>query len=193
MSLILADRAHPARGLLEDTVRAVFLAEYDAHVSNFPERLLASLDGDGQPQAVAGLRFADDQLFSEGYLADKAESVLSSTLGRKVSRQEIVEFSNLAATQAGAAMPLIGAAIRLTLAAGARFGMFTATNRLRALLRRRGLMTIDLGPACPDRLPNANAWGRYYLHDPRVLVITAESLRSDIEAPMTRHVEQRHA
>lgn len=176
MTLILADRDHPARSCLEDTVRAVFLAEYGAHVQAFPNRLIATLGSDGQPHAVAGLRFAEDGLFSETYLDGTAEAVLGQALGRPVRRDQIVEFSSLAAPRAGAAMPLVGAAIRLCLGAGANFGMFTATARLRALLRRTGLVFVDLGPARRDRMENPAAWGSYYLHDPRVLVVAAESL-----------------
>jgi hypothetical protein len=188
MTLILADRDHPARARLEGTVRAVFLAEYGAHVQAFPNRLIATLDADGLPQAVAGLRFAEDGLFSEVYLDGAAETVLGQALGRPVRRDQIVEFSSLAAPRAGAAMPLVGAAIRLCLGTGANFGMFTATARLRALLRRTGLVTVDLGPARRDRMENAAAWGSYYLHDPRVLMVAAESLpRALTPAPERRH------
>ncbi|MGE5516929.1 MAG: thermostable hemolysin [Bacteroidota bacterium] len=178
MTLILADRDHPDRALLERTVRAVFQAEYGARVPVFPDRLVASMGADGKPEAVAGLRFAEDGLFSEAYLDGSAEAVLAAAIGRPVARDQIVEFSSLAATRNGAALPLVGATIRLCLAAGASYGLFTATKRLRALLRRAGLVTVDLGPARPERLANAAAWGSYYLHDPRVLVVSADSLKN---------------
>ena len=176
MTLILADRTHPLRGRLESMVRAVFLAEYGACVPQFPDRLIANLGADGIPQAVAGLRFAAEGLFSEAYLDGAAETVLARALGRPVRRDRIVEFSSLAAPRAGTAMPLIGAAIHVCRAAGAGFGLFTATARLRVLLRRTRLAAVDLGPARPERLANAAVWGSYYLHDPRVLVATADAL-----------------
>jgi len=176
MTLVLADRAHPLRGRLERTVRAVFLAEYGAYVPQFPHRLIAFLNNDGAPRAIAGLRFAEDGLFSSAYLDGAAELVLARYFGRPVSQGRIVEFSSLAAPSAGAAMPLVGAAIRLCRAAGADFGLFTATARLRTLLRRSGLAAVDLGPARSDRLDNAAAWGSYYRHDPRVLAVAADSL-----------------
>lgn len=178
MTLILADQDHPERALLERTVRTVFLAEYGAHVPAFPKLMVASRDKSGEIGAVAGLRFAEDGLFSETYLDAPAEALLSQASGRPVNRLQIVEFSSLAAPRPGAALPLVGAAIRLCLAAGASHGLFTATNRLRALLRRTGLVCVDLGPARPERLTDAAAWGTYYLHDPRVLVVSAASLGS---------------
>lgn len=195
MTLILADRDHPARAMLERMVRAVFQAEYGAQVPVFPHRLLARLDADGCPEAACGLRFADDGLFSEVYLDAPVEVAVGAALNRPVMRTGIVEFSSLAATRPGAALPLVGAAIRLCQSAGCTHGLFTATSRLRALLRRTGLECVDLGPARPERLSNAAAWGSYYLHDPRVLAVSADSLVSlranAICAPTAREV--RHA
>lgn len=176
MTLILTDRSHPLRSRLERTIRAVFLAEYGAHVPSFPERLVALLDGGGAPSAVAGLRFAGDGLFSEVYLGDPAHAILPRVLGHPVDRDRIVEFSSLVAPRAGAAMPLVIEAIRLCRAAGAEFGIFTATERLRALLGRSRLPVVDLGPARPERLAHAAAWGSYYLHAPRVLAVAAAAL-----------------
>lgn len=176
MTLILADRDHPDRSCLEGVIRAVFLAEYGARVPAFPDHLVAMLDGQGRPQAVAGLRFAERGLFSDVYLDEPAESLLSRKLGRMVTARHIVEFSNLAAPKAGAALPLVAAAIRLCLADGRAFGLFTATARLRMLLRRVGLRAVDLGPARRERVAHPAAWGSYYLHDPRVLVVEAGTL-----------------
>lgn len=175
MSLILAEPGHPARPLLEHAVSAVFQQEYGARLPAFPYRLLALMGASG-PQAVTGLRFAEDGLFSDVYLDGPAEQVVSAALGRPVRRDQIVEFSSMAAPQPGAALPLIVTAIRLCLAAGATVGLFTVTRRLRLLLRRSGLMCVDLGPARPDRLADAHRWGTYYLQDPRVVVVPVEAL-----------------
>lgn len=196
MTLILADRDHPDRSRLEQTIRTVFLSEYGAHVPGFPDHLVATLDPQGQPQAVAGLRFAEDGLFSDAYLDGPAEAVLGRHLGRMVFRRQIVEFSSLAALKAGSALPLVGAAIRLCLAEGRAYGLFTATARLRALLRRAGLVAIDLGAAKRERIPTPATWGSYYLHDPRVLVVEAATLPPSMALPVPSvapHAEVRHA
>lgn len=175
MTVILAEPDHPARPMLERAVSDVFLREYGARPPVFSRRLLG-LVGPGGPQAVTGLRFAEDDLFSDVYLDAPVEQALSSALGRAVRRDRIVEFSSMAAPQAGAALPLIVTAIRLCLAAGATVGLFTATRRLRLLLRRSGLGCVDLGPARPDRLRDADRWGSYYLQDPRVTAVPVEGL-----------------
>ncbi len=176
MSLILADRNHPDRARLERAVRDVFRREFNAHVPGFPTHLIAAMGPGGVPRAVAGLRFAADGLFSEVYLDDGVEAALSTAFGRPVRRAQVVEFSSLAAPEPGAALPLMVAAIRVALAAGASFGLFTATRHLHALLARTGLAFVDLGPARPERLPDAAVWGDYYRHEPRVLAIAAEAL-----------------
>lgn len=195
MTLILADRDHPDRPRLEQAVRAVYLAEYGAHVPGFPDHLVATLDPSGNPQAVAGLRFAEDGLFSDVYLDRPPEDLLGRVLGRPVSRRQIVEFSNLAAPRSGAALPLVGAAIRLCLADGRAYGLFTATTRLRAMLRRAGLTTIDLGPARRERVAHPAAWGSYYLHDPRVLAVEGQSLPAKLlpPTPLPLKAEVHHA
>jgi hypothetical protein len=108
------------------------------------------------------------------------EAVLGRALGRTVARRQIVEFSNLAAPKAGAALPLVAGAIRLCMADGRAYGLFTATARLRALLRRAELTAIDLGPARRERIACPDAWGSYYLHAPRVLVAEAAALPAEL-------------
>ncbi|MGE5506693.1 MAG: thermostable hemolysin [Actinomycetota bacterium] len=176
MTLILALPDHPLRPLLERAVREVFAAEYRADVPVFPRLLVATLDGEGRPAAVAGLRFAEDGLFSEAYLDGPVEVVVGKAVGRPVGRGQIVEFSSLAAPRPGAALPLVDAAVRLALGAGGAYGLFTATNRLRALLRRTGLAAVELAAARPERIANPAVWGSYYLHDPRVMVVAGATL-----------------
>jgi hypothetical protein len=176
MTLILALPDHSLRPVLERAVREVFAAEYRAAVPTFPRLLVASLDGEGRPTAVAGLRFAEDGLFSEAYLDGPVEAVVGAALGRPVGRGQIVEFSSLAAPRPGAALPLVDAAVRLALNAGAAYGLFTATRRLRSLLRRTGLATVELAVARPERIAGPTAWGSYYLHDPRVMVVAGDTL-----------------
>lgn len=182
MTLVLAGPEHSLRGSLEESIRAVFLAEYGARIPVFPRKLLVLLDQDRQPLAAAGLRRAEDGFFSECYLNEPVETCLSRRAGTAVARADVVEFVNLAAMRPGAALPLVGAAVRLCLASGCRWGLFTATARLRALLRRAGFVVEDIAAASPERVAQPEAWGSYYLHDPRVLAVRAESLPGSVIA-----------
>lgn len=168
---------------MEETIRSVFLLEYGAHLWSFPDNLFTFLDTNGTPLAITGLRFASERLFSENYLDAPVEAVLTEALGRPVHRAHIVEFTTLAAPRAGAAMPLIAAAVRLCRSAGAEFGIFTATERLRTLLRRSGLPAVDLGPARSERLATAANWGSYYRNDPRVMAVAADDLPAWLTNP----------
>lgn len=176
MSTLLIDRHHPLRDRIERAMRAVFLAEYGAHLAHLPDTVIASLDRRGGTMAAAGLRFTADGLFSEAYLDRPAEILMARAFARPVERERIVEISNLAAPRPGAALPLVAAAIRHCRSLGIEFGLFTATARLRELLRRCGLAAADFGAARPERLPGASAWGSYYHHEPRVLAVAAAAL-----------------
>lgn len=176
MTLVVADPDHPLRGSLEDAIRTVFQAEYGARVAAFPRQLVGLLDRDSRPLAAAGLRFAEDGFFSERYLDEPVEESLGRRAGMAVARTDVVEFVSLAALRPGAALPLVGGVVRLCLALGCHWGLFTATARLRALLRRTGYVIEDFTAASPDRIARPETWGSYYLHDPRVVAVRAESL-----------------
>ena len=59
---------------------------------------------------------------------------------------------------------------------GKPFHMEELLARLRALLRRSRIATIDLVAAARDRVPDPDRWGSYYLHDPRVVGVNGGAL-----------------
>ncbi|MGE4279264.1 MAG: thermostable hemolysin [Magnetospirillum sp.] len=187
MSFISVLPEHPLRRQLEHTVEQVFRKEFRATPAAFPQQMAAVLDSDGRPSAVTGLRFAADGFFSERYLDLPVEQAVSAALGLSIGRDQVVEFTSLASVRPGAAMPLVASIIRECLTKGYRCGLFTATDRLRALLRRAGLAVVDMVPATPDRIADPENWGSYYLHDPWVTAVSAEA----VACLCDRHAEER--
>lgn len=169
MRLILADARHPLRPTVEAAVRAVYARQYGATDPVLPPRLMAGLDADGAVRCVAGLRPAP--FFSEIYLDEPIESLLTSVGGQPVARDRIIEVSALAAPRPGAAMALARAVVALCRRDGFEWAFFTATARLRVLLRRAGVPLVPLAPARADRVNEPRAWGSYYLHDPQVCAV----------------------
>ena len=188
MTFISVPPDHPRRLQMEQTVLRVFHKEFRAVPTCFPTQLAAVQDQAGNPAAVTGLRFERDGFFSEQYLDAPVEHVVSAALGLPVSRGQIVEFTSLSSVRPGAAMPLVAAVIRDCLSRGYRCGLFTATNRLRALLRRTGLTVVELGRASPDRVADPENWGSYYRHDPRVMAVSADCVACLVEG----FQEERH-
>lgn len=169
MRLILTDERHPLRPAVDDAVRSVYAREYGATIDSLPPRMLAGLDSSGAVACVAGLRRAP--FFSETYLDEPIEAVLSTVGGQPVARHRIAEVSALAAPRPGAAVALLRGVIGLCRREGYDWAFFTATARLRALLRRSGIPLVPLVAARSDRVSTPDAWGSYYLHDPQVCAV----------------------
>lgn len=169
MDLISVDARHPLRPAVEAAVRAVYAREYGARLAALPPRMLAWADDGGNVLCAAGLR--TQPFFSEFYLDAPVEDLLARAGGRPVARERVVEVSALAAPRPGAAAAFTRAVIDLCREEGFDWAFFTATQRLRALLRWMGLPLVPLGPACPTRVSSPADWGSYYLHDPVVCAV----------------------
>lgn len=171
MQFIVVPSHSDRRIAVEQMVSAVFLDEYGAMVSRFPDILIAVLDDDNRPVCAAGLRNHAGGLFSEQYLDRPAEAAIAAASGLPVQRDAILELGSLAAARPGALLTLLGGFAALGLAGGHRWGLFTATTRLRRFAARLSIPLLDLGPAEATRVADPAAWGRYYDCAPRVCAV----------------------
>jgi thermostable hemolysin len=164
-------RTHPQRAAFEQYIARRFLRAYGASVSHFLPQLLGVRDGLAQWQAAAGYAPAAQQrLFLEQYLDRPIEQHLAAALGRPVSRADVVEVGNLAASSAGMARALIPELARHLHRLDYRWVVFTATRALRNSFRRLGLRPLPIASADPSRLEGGGAsWGSYYAQDPQVM------------------------
>lgn len=192
MPLVLLEPSHPLRPKVEDAIRTVFSGEFGARVRVLPHTLAALLDENGTLLSAAGLRFERDGFFSEHYLDQPVERILSRCAGMAVSRSQVVEIGSMAGFRPATSLLLVDLVARRCLDNGLSWAIFTATNRLRAMLRRSRIATIDLAAASRDRVPDPEAWGGYYLHDPRVVAVHGSALPR-FAGDMTAHGEVVHA
>lgn len=167
--IVLSDSA--LRPAVETMVRTVFYTEYGARIAAFPERMIVVLDDTGAPRCAAGLRDAKTGFFSEQYLAQPLEQAVAAAAGRAVPRDAVLELGSVAASRPGALLMLLRGFAHIGLDSGYRWGVFTATNRLRRLAQRFAIEIADLGPASASCVPNPQDWGRYYQNDPRVCAV----------------------
>jgi len=172
---VIVDESHELRREVELSISRLFDREHGASLAVFPPTLVAWLAG-GEVAAAASVRFAAEGFFSECYLDAPVEHLIGRKAGLAVGRSEVVEVGSLAAPHPGATLALVAAIIASCHEAGCRWAFFTATARLRALLRRSGILQIELAAAAPDRVASPEAWGRYYLGDPRVVAVGAHML-----------------
>lgn len=175
----LADAYDPARGALEQFVRAGLEAAYGARPARLMPRLLGVRSAGGELMAVCGLRDPRyNLLYLEHYLDLPVESALERSAGVPVSRNGIMEVGDLALARPGCARYLIAALTAHLHDAGRRWAVFTAAPALRNAFARLRIELVTLGPARIGRLPAAERaqWGRYY--DTRPLVMAASVAQS---------------
>ncbi|MGB0084429.1 MAG: thermostable hemolysin [Rhodomicrobiaceae bacterium] len=176
MKLIHVTSGHalwPATSLF---IRTTYLDHYGARLTNLPANIIALVGGGDKIRCAAGLRDASERFFSEFYLDEPIETVISKRAGKPVGRHETVEVSSLASRTPAASVLFMRELIHYGDLLGFNWAFFTATSRLETLLHRLQLPLIDLGAASSDRVPTPELWGSYYETNPRVLAIGREDL-----------------
>lgn len=159
-----------AATLIETHFRTV----YDARLSLSGIELAAARSASGWLAGAAGIREADQGFFSQVYLDQPIEALLSKTSGQRVFASEIIEVVSLACPEPRATLPLIDAITEEGRRRGKSWGIFTATTPLMRLLERVGVPLIALAPARPERLAEAGNWGSYYASAPWVCALSDE-------------------
>ena len=153
------DRLRP---LVEAHVQAVYSRTYGAVIRSFAPLMAADFNDAGFIRCAAGIRLADDGFFSECYVDNALEDILSHVTGEAVGRNRIIEVTNLASGSACSSTPLIENVIAFARQIGTDWAVFTITPRLKRLLFRMKLPIFVLSPANPSRVANPEDWGRYY-------------------------------
>lgn len=160
----------PMRGAVEATIRAAYLREHGARLERLPRYLVADIEA-GQVRSGASIRFAEDGFFSVCYLDAPIEILIEQAIGVRPGPASLAEVGSLAAGHPGGARDLVFGIVEHLQAQGVRWAFFTATARLRTLLRRSGIPLIELTSASPTRIADARPWGSFYQNDPRVMAV----------------------
>lgn len=162
----------PRRAEVERYVRRAFRRVHCASVCSLPTTLLTLRGRDGQLSAVVGCRAAGaERLYLERYLDVPIETALAMRLGlASVPRASIVEIGSLACSGSLAAQRLLRRLPPWLRAQGYAWAVFTATRRVRELLRIFDAPLLELCRASAERVAGSgDDWGHYYQSDPRVL------------------------
>jgi len=177
VQILVLSESHARRSEIERFIAEVYRDHYGATVPSFPPDLIAMLGRSGECLCASGLRFGETGFFSERYLDMPIEQLLSREAGIPVRRESIFEVSGLASRAPHRATQFLRYVVSYGELAGFDWAFFTATNRLRALLRHVGLPPLALSPADPGRLDNARVWGSYYSAEPVVCAINRMAAR----------------
>jgi hypothetical protein len=152
-------------------VREAFYRTHRASIRTFMPTLLMLTDASGSLHGVAGSRVAaTGDLFLERYLSRPIEETLAERGGAPPQRAQIVEVGNFACRSSRLARRFIALLPWFLLECELTWVTFTATAALRRLLHNVGARCMDLGAAEGACVRSgADDWGRYYMHDPRVM------------------------
>lgn len=164
----------PCRAEVEVFIHAVFKQAYGANITQFMPDLVALRDANGILMAAFGLRAAAQaRLFLEQYIDVPIEQLMSTRLGRSISRDEITCIGNLAVANPRNAGVLIAHVIQHSLDIGIEWCVATAHHSLQNGLIKGGRDVYALAPADPGKLaPEALAdWGSYYRHLPQIVAV----------------------
>jgi hypothetical protein len=178
------------RPAAEALIADMFETCYGARVSAFPETLIVKFDVDGlQPVCAAGLRFARDGFFSEQYLDQPIEQMLSLAYGHPVKRGELIEVTSLASRNVHHTISFIRAIILHGQLLGCGWAFFTLTPRLSRMLCHLDVNLVHLAKAESHRVARSADWGSYYSQGPSVF-----ALRNPAHSITTHSMkESRHA
>lgn len=159
------------RARLEAFIQAAYLQAFEARIPHFLPLLLGLYQSDGALVAACGLQFADEApLYLEQYLDQPVEQRLGAHCRRPVPRAGIVEIGNLATSAPGNGRLMFAAIGQQLHRQGLEWVVFTATRGLLNSFHRLHLNPTMLADAAAERLgPDAECWGSYYRHQPRVM------------------------
>lgn len=158
---------------LEDYIGTIFRNAHNAQLNGFLPELFKIVAPFSNPAAAVGIRRIDtDKTFLEQYLDSPIEQNVSKIAGRPVSRRQLVEVGNLAASCIGSSRKLITFLVFYLANQGYSWAVCTAVNSVRAALKRSGVNFETICQADPERIGSARKqWGSYYDNNPSVVVV----------------------
>ncbi|WP_433926650.1 thermostable hemolysin [Sorangium cellulosum] len=168
-----------------DLVRQKYRRSFGAEVQPNPDCfIVCSTDhglgaGASKVVACAGITFSSDaRLFSEQYIDEPIEQVLSTVERRPVSRDAIVEVGSLASVEHRAGTELIRVVPILARCLGKRYILCTITANLKLIFDAVGLNFQPIQVADVDRLGagSQEKWGSYYEQRPQTGFIRLEAI-----------------
>jgi hypothetical protein len=169
MGLVVIDREHPMRDVVEKYVAERYASAFDAQIEVFMPVFLALLQGD-QIRSVCGYRHAGrESLFLEQYCDRPVEEMIAEKFSQPVSRASLVEFGQLAAFSKGLSPYHFYLITKHFVALNYQWCICTVTDPLYALMKRLGLNPTFILEAHPDQVKDAHQWGSYYRYQPRIV------------------------
>lgn len=168
-----------------EVVKEKFRSSYNASVEPSPQYFALTLDKDERILSCAGITFADHRtLFSEQYLPQPIETILSERFEKTIDRSTIVEIGSLISHHLTAGMIMVNMIPLLAWCMGGHYLLCTVTPRVRQMMESCQIDFEPLLTADPARLADDGGknWGSYYSKMPVTGFIRVDPKRSRFAA-----------
>ncbi|MFJ7793364.1 thermostable hemolysin [Pseudomonas sp. NPDC096950] len=168
-----------------EVVKEKFRSSYKATVEPSPQYFAVTLDNEERILSCAGITFADHRtLFSEQYLSQPIETILSERFEKPIDRSTIVEIGSLISHHLTAGMIMVNMIPLLAWCMGGHYLLCTVTPRVREMMESCQIVFEPLLTADPERLANDGGknWGSYYSKMPVTGFIRVDPKRSRFAA-----------
>jgi hypothetical protein len=166
----------PLKHSAEEFIKNIYAARYGARLETFPTRIITLLNNRDEILCAAGLRFFDDEFFSERYLDTPIEDAISAISAGPVNRSAIFEVTTLASRAPLVTAEFIAEIGAFGEKAGFEWSFFTLTRRLHLMVRRLDIALTYLGEADRRRIADSERWGTYYASQPKVYAVASRRL-----------------
>lgn len=162
-----------------ELVTSQYSKAFSAQVNVNPDEFIVCKrsEGSGESELVAcvGVRYGSEKpLFSEQYLADSIENIITEIEGRSTNRSKIIEVGSLASVANKAGTELIRSLPLMCWCMGVEFVLCTATTQLRYILNKLGLVYYVIASADRKQLADEDKtdWGDYYCSVPKTCYVS---------------------
>ncbi|RMM53435.1 thermostable hemolysin [Pseudomonas corrugata] len=185
MQIRVAETKSPLWVQATEVVKDKFRSSYAASVEPNPQYFAVTQDQQDRILACAGITFGDHRiLFSEQYLTQPIEEILSQRFEKTIERSNIVEIGNLISHHLTAGMILVNMIPLLSWCMGGHYLLCTVTPRVRQMMESCQIDFEPLLTADPTRLADEGGknWGTYYAKKPVTGFIRVDPKRSRFAA-----------
>jgi len=168
-----------------EVVREKFRSSYKATVEPNPQYFALTQDADERILSCAGITFGDHRtLFSEQYLAEPIEVILSRRFEKSIDRSTIAEIGSLVSHHLTAGIIMVNMIPLLAWCMGGHYLLCTVTPRVREMMESCQIVFEPLLAADPQRLADEGGknWGSYYSKQPVTGFIRVDPQRSRFAA-----------
>ena len=171
LQLMLVSPADPCRKDAEAFINHGYKIHFDAQLQEFSPIILMVKDWkNNRIMGAVGLRYADDyKLFSEQYLSQPIDAMMSSQEPVEISRHEIIELGHFVVDQnedVNTVIPMVASFLK---SLDVKWAVYTLSRPIKVAFQRLGIQLTHLQHAHPNALLNGRSdWGRYYDFKPAV-------------------------